>query len=114
MINKVELQGIIGRVSTKVINGSEGARLSVATDTTLYDQTGQPIIEVCWHNVVAWRRIGEPNPGIVDFSQLEKGTRVHVLGRLRNRKYTTEDGEEKSILEVVATELSIPNPDDLP
>lgn len=51
-------------------------------------------------NVVAWGTLGENAS-----ESLTKGARVVVTGRLEQRNYETQDGEKRSVTEVVADEL---------
>ena len=51
-------------------------------------------------NVVAWRQLAE-NVG----ASLTKGSRVVVSGRLEQRSWETENGEKRSVVEVVADEV---------
>ena len=51
-------------------------------------------------NVVAWREMAE-NAG----ESLRKGSRVIVTGRLEQRSWETQDGEKRSVVEVVADEI---------
>ncbi len=51
-------------------------------------------------NVVAWAQLAENSA-----SSLQKGSRVIVNGRLEQRSYETQDGEKRSVVEVVADEI---------
>jgi single-strand DNA-binding protein len=57
--------------------------------------------QTSFFNVVAWRQLAE-NAG----STLTKGTRVVVSGRLEQRSWETEQGEKRSIVEVVADDIA--------
>jgi single-strand DNA-binding protein len=51
-------------------------------------------------NVVCWREMAE------NASQsLQKGARVIVTGRLEQRSWQTQEGEKRSVIEVVADEI---------
>ncbi len=56
--------------------------------------------QTSFFNVVAWGTLGENAA-----ASLTKGTRVMVTGRLEQRSYETQDGEKRSVVEVVADEL---------
>ncbi len=56
--------------------------------------------QTSYFNVVAWGQLGENAA-----SSLSKGTRVVVTGRLEQRSYETQDGEKRSVVEVVADEI---------
>ena len=51
-------------------------------------------------NITCWREMAENVS-----SSLHKGARVLVSGRLEQRSYETQDGEKRSVVEVVADEI---------
>ena len=56
--------------------------------------------QTSFFNVVAWRQLAE-NVG----ASLSKGARVVVSGRLEQRSWETENGEKRSVVEIVADEV---------
>jgi single-strand DNA-binding protein len=56
--------------------------------------------EASFFTVVVWRDQAEHAA-----QSLAKGSRVVVVGRLRQRSWTAEDGSARSVVEVVADEL---------
>lgn len=101
-INKIELAGTIGTVRINTVgNNHKVGRFSVATNYTYKAQDGSVICEATWHSVVYWAKHGQ------DLSEFIKGTKVHVLGRLKQSRYTTVDGEERSSYEVLAHTFEI-------
>jgi single-strand DNA-binding protein len=56
--------------------------------------------QTSFFNVVCWRELAD-NVG----ASLKKGTRVVVTGRLEQRSWETEQGEKRSIVEIVADEV---------
>jgi single-strand DNA-binding protein len=52
-------------------------------------------------NVVCWRELAD-NVG----ASLKKGTRVVVTGRLEQRSWETDQGEKRSVVEIVADEVA--------
>lgn len=101
-INKIELRGNVGNVKIQEYGGSESIRFSLATNYAYKGKDGQPVIETTWHNVTAWSGKGMP-----DFHKIDKGSLVHVLGRLRCQKFENSDGVEKQVYEVLANRLTI-------
>ena len=57
--------------------------------------------QTSFFNVVAWRQLAE-NVG----ASLAKGARVVVSGRLEQRSWETEQGEKRSIVEIVADDIA--------
>ena len=56
--------------------------------------------ETEWFRIVAWERLAETCN-----EYLHKGDRVFIEGRLQSRTYTDREGTERSIVEVVASDL---------
>ncbi|GIU85943.1 MAG: hypothetical protein KatS3mg009_0458 [Acidimicrobiia bacterium] len=63
-------------------------------------QTNEWEERTSFFNVVCWRQLAE-NVG----ASLKKGMRVIVTGRLEQRSWETEQGEKRSVVEVVADEV---------
>ena len=63
-------------------------------------QTNEWEEKVSFINVVCWRELAENAA-----ESLHKGSRCIVVGRLEQRSWETNDGEKKSIVEVVADEV---------
>ncbi len=102
-LNRVELRGRIGqdpRIAR--VGDSSVARFSVATSEIYKDRNGELKEEITWHNVSAWQ-----GRNIADFNGLRKGVPVSVVGRIRNVKYTSTEGEERQFTEIQANKLSI-------
>jgi len=65
-----------------------------------YQVNGEWQEQVSFFNVVAWGTLGENVA-----ASLTKGTRCIVTGRLEQRSWETQDGEKRSVVEVVADEV---------
>lgn len=102
-LNRVELRGRIGQ-DPKIaqVGNTSVARFSVATSEIYKDRNGDLKEDTTWHNVSAWA-----GKGIVEFGSLKKGVLVSVVGRLRNVKYTANDGGDHQYVEVLANRLSV-------
>jgi single-strand DNA-binding protein len=57
--------------------------------------------QTSFFNVVAWRQLAENIS-----ASLGKGSRVVVSGRLEQRSWETEQGEKRSIVEIVADDVA--------
>lgn len=102
-LNKVELRGTIGSVSSFNFNeNSRMARFSLATAYAYKMKDGTPVIETTWHNISVWE-----GRAIQDLSALAVGTCVHVFGRIRQNDYTAPDGTVKRFMEIVATKVTV-------
>lgn len=96
-LNRVELRGTVGSVYVKDFGNTRCINFSVATNYCFKDREGCPVIETTWHRVIAWE-----SQDTADAFKLEKGSQVHLIGRLRVQKYTGADGVERSMVEVMA------------
>ena len=65
-----------------------------------YQVNGEWQEQTSFFNVVAWGTLGENAA-----ASLNKGTRVVVYGRLEQRSWESQEGEKRSVIEVVADEL---------
>lgn len=101
-LNRVELRGTVGSVRYQTFADASVANLTLCTNLAYKDRDGAPVIEPTWHNVVAWQ-----GKEIQDLDKIQKGSRIHVIGRLRNRSYTGSDGFDRTIVEVVAKRLKL-------
>lgn len=101
--NKIELQGVVGRAEINSFNNSQVCNFSVVTEYSTVDKDRNSIIETAWFNVSAWS--GRNN--IKELYNLQRGSWVHVIGRIRVRKYTTQTGEERSAMDVVASRVDL-------
>lgn len=99
-VNKVILVGNLGR-DPEVRYSKDGAKIvnfSLATSDSWKDkQSGERREKTEWHRVVIF---GE---GLGDIAEkyLRKGTKVYLEGTLQTRKWTGDDGIERSTTEVV-------------
>lgn len=101
-INKVEIQGFLGR-DAEVKSFESGRKLvsfSVATNESYKNAKGEWVTNTTWHNVTLWRN-GKDSE--MDF--LKKGAMVALTGKLNTRKYTDKEGNDRYITEVVAQKV---------
>lgn len=95
-LNRIELRGVVGSVRRQNVGGENIAMFSVCTPT-IEKSEDSAIVETTWHSVVAFESsVGE------DLSKLDKGSKVHIIGRLRTNPYTDTKGQERIAYEVVA------------
>ena len=102
-VNKVILIGRLGKDPEvkSLAGGNSVAQLSLATDHSWTDKSGQRQEKTEWHRVVVWGRDAE-NAG----KYLGKGRMVYVEGRLETREYQDKDGQRRFTTEVVAQQLT--------
>lgn len=103
-VNKVILIGRLGRDPELRQSGSGTSvcNLSLATDRTRKDGSGEKIKETEWHRVVLFDRLGD-----IANDYLSKGRSVYIEGRLCTRKWTDKDGVEKYTTEIVGEQMQL-------
>lgn len=99
-LNRIELRGVVGSVSTQTFSENRMARITVATNYAYKDKNGAAVIDTSWHSVVAWS-----GRGIADLDKIEKGAKIYIQGRVRYQRYTATDGLERIYTEIVANRL---------
>lgn len=99
-INKVILVGNVGQdpeIRTTQ-DGREIANFSIATSESWKDKnTGEKKDKTEWHRVVVF---SQGLVGIIK-NYVKKGTKLYIEGALQTRKWTDNQGVEKSTTEVV-------------
>lgn len=104
-VNKVILVGNLGRDPEVKYNGEGSAicNISIATTSSWKDKTtGEKREETEWHRVVFYNRLAE-----IAGEYLRKGRPVYVEGRLRTRKWTGQDGQDKFTTEIIAEQMQM-------
>lgn len=82
-------------------NGAAVAAFGVAVNRRWQNRDTQAWEEATsFFNVTCWRDLAQNVS-----ESLEKGSRVMVTGRLEQRSWETQDGEKRSVVEIVADEV---------
>ena len=104
-VNKVIIIGNLGRdPETRYMpEGGAVTNITVATSMQWKDKTtGDKKEETEWHRVVFFNRLAE-----IAGEYLKKGSPVYVEGRLKTRKWTDKEGQERYTTEIVADEMKM-------
>ena len=103
-LNKIMLIGNLGRDPEMRFtpSGKPVTDFTLAVNRRRRSPEGETIDETEWFRVNCWDRLAE----IAD-QYLSKGTKVYVEGRVHIRKYTANDGQERTSVDVIASELII-------
>ena len=106
-LNKVMIIGNLGKDPEMKYTpqGTPVTTFSVAVSRNWKTPDGQQSEETEWFRVVAWERLAEACN-----EYLHKGSKVYVEGRLKTRKWTAQDGQERQIVEVVASDMQTLDP----
>lgn len=105
MLNKVTIIGRVGRDPEVryMPNGDAVAGFSVATSERRKNkETGEVTEDTTWHRVSCWGRLGE-----IAGEYLKKGALVYIEGKMVHRKYTGQDGIERTSVEIRASEMKM-------
>jgi single-strand DNA-binding protein len=102
--NKVHLIGNLGfdPEVREIAKGRKVARLSVATNDSYRNASGEKVTDTQWHTVVAWGQTAEMVERL-----LRKGSPLVLEGRLVHRSYDAKDGTKRYITEVVMNNFQL-------
>ncbi len=96
-LNKVMLIGNVGgdpEIRT-LPSGSKVANFSIATSESYTDKSGQRQTQTEWHRIEMWDGLA----GIAE-QYVRKGDPLFVEGKIRNEKWTDQNGVEKSGIKI--------------
>jgi single-strand DNA-binding protein len=98
--NSVTLVGNLTRdPELRYTTGGRGVASFGLAVNRRYQQNGEWQEQTSFFNITAWGDLGENLAASVT-----KGSRVIVTGRLQQREYQTKEGENRTIVEVIADE----------
>ncbi len=80
--------------------GTNVTSFSVATNYVWNDANGSRQEKVEYHNIVAWRKLGE-----ICAQYLTKGSKVYIEGRLQTRSWDDQQGNKKYRTEIIAENM---------
>ena len=99
--NTVTLVGNVTRdPELRYTTGGRGVASFGMAVNRRYQVNGEWQEQTSFFNVVAWGTLGENAAACIN-----KGTRLVVFGRLEQRSWETQDGEKRTVVEVIADEL---------
>ena len=78
-------------------SGSPVAGFGLAVNRTYTNKQGEKVENVDFFNIVVWAKLAE-----LCAEYLKKGRPVALEGRLQSRSWETEEGQKRSVVEVVA------------
>jgi single-strand DNA-binding protein len=102
--NRVELIGNLTRDPEMryTPQGTAVATFSIATNRVYTTPDGEKKEEADFHRCVAWGKLAE-----LCSQLLKKGNRVFVSGRLQNRSWESQDGQQKNSTEIVIEDMLV-------
>ena len=102
-LNKVMLIGHLGDdIKMHYFDGGGCVgRFSLATNETYTDKSsGEKVTNTDWHNILVRNKAAE-----ICQKYLSKGDKVYLEGRLKTRKWTAENGQDRYTTEVNVDEF---------
>ncbi len=101
-LNKVQLIGNLTRDPELKYTpqGTAVCTFSIATNRQWTTESGEKKDEADFHRIVSWSKLAE-----ICAQLLKKGRKVYVEGRLQNRSWETQEGEKRSMTEVVISDM---------
>lgn len=105
-INYVIVAGNLTKdpVFRETTNGTPVVNFSIASNRKFKDSSNQWQEDVCYVGVVAWNKLAESCR-----DRLKKGSAVLVDGELQSRSWKSEDGHNRSIVEIKARRIQFLN-----
>lgn len=106
-MNKIILIGNLGKDPdmSYTNDGTAVTRFSLAVNRRTRTATGERQEETEWFNIVAFRQLAETCN-----TYLRKGSKIYIEGRVQQRKYTGQDGIQRTSVDVVANEMEMLTP----
>jgi single-strand DNA-binding protein len=103
-VNKVILIGFLGDApETRFTQqGKPVTKFSVAVNETWKDAQGTKQERVEWFRIVCFGRLAE-----VSGEYLQRGRHVYLEGRLQTRRWEDRQGEKRTAVEVIASEMRL-------
>jgi single-strand DNA-binding protein len=100
-LNRAQLLGRLGKdPESRQANNQTVTNFSIATSETWKDKvTGEKKETTEWHNIVAWRGVGD-----IAAKYLKKGDMVYVEGKLKTRSWE-KDGVTRYVTEILVDNL---------
>jgi single-strand DNA-binding protein len=101
-LNRVQCTGYLG-ADPELRYTAQGTLLAtfrVASGRVYRDSDGERQEETEWFRVAAWDRLAEQCATL-----LTTGSRVYIEGRLQTRRWVDAEGQERSLVEIVAQDM---------
>lgn len=100
-LNKAILIGHVGKDPDTFTfeNGTKKISFTLATTESYRDKENNWIDQTEWHNVAGYRYLAEKN--------IAKGDLLYIEGKIKTRKYSDKEGNDRYITEIVADKINI-------
>ncbi len=99
--NKVLLIGNVGNEPIiKQFEKSIVVKLNIATNNFYLSKENEKVIETQWHTIIAWNHLATYIQ-----NNIQKGSLVHVEGKINYRKYTDDNQKTHVVTEIIADQI---------
>ncbi|HEU5368000.1 MAG TPA: single-stranded DNA-binding protein [Ktedonobacterales bacterium] len=108
MVNRIFLIGNLGREPemSYTPSGKAVTKFTMAVNRVQRNrESGEMQKETDWFSIVAWDRLAETCN-----TYLHKGSKVFIEGRIQSRKYTDKNGVERTVWDVIASDMQMLDP----
>ena len=97
-LNRVQLIGNVTKDPDvrQIPGGASVATFSIATNYSWKDANGQKQDKAEFHNLVAWRKLGE-----IVAQYVKKGSKIFAEGRIQTREWDGQDGQKRYKTEII-------------
>ncbi len=105
-MNSVVLAGNLTKdpIFRQTTNGTPVVNFTVASNRKFRDSGNQWQEDVCYVGIVAWNKLADSCR-----DRLKKGSAVLIDGELQSRNWKTDDGHNRSIVEIKARRIQFLN-----
>lgn len=105
-LNSVVIAGNLTKdpIFRQTTTGTPVVNFSIASNRRFRDKSDEWKEDVCYVGIVAWNRLAESCR-----DRLKKGNAVLVDGELQSRTFKTEDGSNRTIVEIKARRIQFLN-----
>jgi single-strand DNA-binding protein len=105
-INYVMIAGNLTKdpIFRETTNGTPVVNFSIASNRKFKDSSNQWQEDVCYVGIVAWNKLAESCR-----DRLRKGSAILVDGELQSRSWKSDDGHNRSIVEIKARRIQFLN-----
>ena len=105
-LNNIVIAGNLTKdpVFRQTTNGTPVVNFSIASNRKYRDSSNQWLEDVCYVGIVAWNRLAESCR-----ERLKKGDAVLIDGELQSRTWKTNDGFNRSVVEIKARRIQFLN-----
>lgn len=104
-LNKVQIIGNLGNDPEvrHTAAGDQVTSITVATTDEWKDKaSGEKRQQTEWHKVVFFKKLAE-----IAGNHLKKGSQVYIEGKIKTKKWTDKDGQDRYTTQIEATELKM-------